>query len=500
MKYLLLIAISINSLFFIQCANKSDDTGKHSVSLGDSAAETYVQVLPDSNEIDMETVQIEASVSVMTTKTSKEKDALQHFFGENRSLNQVFTFNSERENTVYGKEKITVHIPKNAFCHQDGTPFNGKVKLEIREYNTLESILMGNLNTEAPNAMLETGGMYFIKASHEGNELKIRENKSLEIGVSTMEIKEGMELFYGSESADKDLEWRRAWFANRKMSSGFKDFRSEVTNFPRCYMCTDFIHNNIKLPKRPLPNTGANICFVSAKIGMDGKVISASMFKGIGGGFDEAILQVINKMDNWIPPARGTNGISFQVMIPVVLIQEKVIKVMTLKQFEATEEQYRKYLDIKEEYATRNPEVDIISKLETLNTENIVAMESYVLQTSELGWINIDRLIDIKPEDKYGIIVNKSSGWNREENIKLIFTSYRSILGGFMTGVKYNFDNIPRGEKAFLFGTRINNNQPEFAFQEITIGNNPSYQMEYRKFTKDDVLDLIRRMSIKQVS
>jgi len=100
-----------------------------------------------------------------------------------------------------------VTIPANSFCHLDGTPLTeGNVDVTFKEAFEYLDMVDERLFTQTDDQLLETGGMIYIEASQNGQPVRIKEGKSIELLLPAQELKDGMELFTGAED-DNGIIW-----------------------------------------------------------------------------------------------------------------------------------------------------------------------------------------------------------------------------------------------------------------------------------------------------
>lgn len=100
----------------------------------------------------------------------------------------------------------SIYIPQDAFVHIDGSPITEKVQLEVIEAYRLTDIVANDLYTESKGELLETGGMLYINAMANGQQLELAENRSLEVIYPAQALEEGMELFYAEET-EEGMTW-----------------------------------------------------------------------------------------------------------------------------------------------------------------------------------------------------------------------------------------------------------------------------------------------------
>ena len=98
-----------------------------------------------------------------------------------------------------------ITIPKNAFCHLDGTPISdAPIEMTFKEAFEYIDMIDERLFTQTKDQILETGGMIYMEASQNGKPLRLQEGKSIDLLFPKQEQKEGMELFTGVQVNDED--------------------------------------------------------------------------------------------------------------------------------------------------------------------------------------------------------------------------------------------------------------------------------------------------------
>jgi hypothetical protein len=87
---------------------------------------------------------------------------------------------------------------------------NSKVLIEVVEVFDKSDMIMQNMTTTAGNAVLESGGMYTIKATLDGKEVKMKKGETFTAMVPTDSFNENMSLFDGKRIAGEDnsVHWK----------------------------------------------------------------------------------------------------------------------------------------------------------------------------------------------------------------------------------------------------------------------------------------------------
>ncbi|MGB1243138.1 MAG: OmpA family protein, partial [Chitinophagales bacterium] len=127
---------------------------------------------------------------------------------------QSFPINTAKEQKIEGRKGTILTIPPNAFVLEDGSelPTHAKVEIELQEALDLEDMLLNNLSTQSGERFLETGGMVRIEANYQGEKLKLKSDKNIEVnvpknGISATKEKD-MELFYGVAQEGNAMDWK----------------------------------------------------------------------------------------------------------------------------------------------------------------------------------------------------------------------------------------------------------------------------------------------------
>ncbi|WP_420574264.1 hypothetical protein [Kordia sp.] len=120
---------------------------------------------------------------------------------------EVFSILIEKDTIVETKNGIVFLIPENAFVDQNQNIINGSVQLEVKEAVDSHTIMTTGLSTFFDDKPLETGGMFFIEATKDGQKLEINPQKEIIADIPTQDYKEGMQLFDGEIKNDGSINW-----------------------------------------------------------------------------------------------------------------------------------------------------------------------------------------------------------------------------------------------------------------------------------------------------
>ena len=78
-----------------------------------------------------------------------------------------------------------------------------------------------------------------------------------------------------------------------------------------------FIHKNLKYPELAKEKGIEGRVFVSFIIEKDGSISNVKILRGIGGGCDEATVEMIKNMPKWKPGKQRGKPVRFQFTLPI---------------------------------------------------------------------------------------------------------------------------------------------------------------------------------------
>ena len=127
------------------------------------------------------------------------KTIFNNFYNELKKEKQEFVINVQHDTLIRCKEGSSVFIPAGAFQTVAGLAITGTVRISIQEFYSFADIISNKLSTTSNSMPLETGGMLFIDASTDNNQVMIRPNASLDLKMPTRAFDPEMQLFTGQQ-------------------------------------------------------------------------------------------------------------------------------------------------------------------------------------------------------------------------------------------------------------------------------------------------------------
>ena len=120
---------------------------------------------------------------------------------------QKFTLNTSADTVIETEGGLVFAVPAHLFVDENGKQVDGEVEIEIREALDAENILKSGLESRSGDQLLESAGMFSLRAKQNGQALSIAEGKSIHGEMPTDEVKSDMQLFEGQLKPDGTLDW-----------------------------------------------------------------------------------------------------------------------------------------------------------------------------------------------------------------------------------------------------------------------------------------------------
>jgi hypothetical protein len=104
----------------------------------------------------------------------------------------------------------------------------------------------------------------------------------------------------------------------------------------------------------------------------------------------------------------------------------------------------------------------------------------YVFNSTQLGWINCDRFINVSPKTNYIVKLDKDI-----DNVKIIFDRYKSVMDVFPKNGVYTFNNVPVGEKITIVAIKRIDNKPYLAVKQTKISSQVEKDLAFEPVTME---------------
>ena len=104
----------------------------------------------------------------------------------------VFKIDASEKHELVTKKGSKITIPKDAFVDKNGNPISGEVEVKFEEFHDATDIILSgipmNITTEdGEMGSFESAGMFNISGAQNGEEIRIGNNKTIEIELASFE-------------------------------------------------------------------------------------------------------------------------------------------------------------------------------------------------------------------------------------------------------------------------------------------------------------------------
>jgi|GEM_PF-3927946 hypothetical protein len=449
-----------------------------------------------------------------------------------RNTPQKFTIDGTRDTIIKGESGIKIAIGANVFVDEHGNPVSN-IKLELLEAINVQSFIENNLITISDDEILESGGMFYINATSNGQAVNIKNDEALTLSVPSSSIMGNMNMFYGKYNDEGKLDWKivenketmELDFNMTAIPLNLLDYKGQSKRLKDNFLFGNpiIIEEIEKLSDPKYEGTfiatrefseRLQIHLMGSFTDPDKNTFRDVMDiykKHINGNLWEADEEVFiyltphyndlmkrmnsDKKDDELGIAKGFKefgNVCWNILKSYP--QAKYTRPIDFHKLGITENTSKKDLiekGISPAQADRFLYMYNTYKSET-TFENIKA---YTVSVSKLGWVNIDRFLDDPSckESKLSVIVKGID--SNTVKLMLVFPLRNICVEAINNnGNKYSFTNksgmyrkLPIGEEAVIIALSSKNGQPYFGTTKIQIPETGEFTLEVFESTTEDI-------------
>lgn len=412
---------------------------------------------------------------------------LADFYRDAEPVQQVYTLNARADTTITCKQGTEIYIPANTFYTGGGKPVTGAVTLTVGEYYTLGDMVAAKLNTTANGDLLKSGGMLFIKATYEEQDVYIGYRKNITVQMPARgNFDPQMQLFVPQTAAQQEpvseqpVSVIRARNADTVSTGTPRDMRGG-TGGPANGNSFQWVpvgqlqgsNNNFELEEEdPVPLIKVSTLNIIQPYSVSGNGQTATFLTG--------------HLDKWEQD-------SIQRQLYRLYPQYKNIRLRSSfvgnKKFEVQgEDKLPQYIEMTGDstfisltYAAKNKLVSpadsarVMRKYgrsERYNTQIVRLEEKYKFSISQLGWINCDRFYN-DTREKIPFVVNLGAP-AADFVVRIIFPRINALSGFATAGEQtLTFPSLPLGEPVTIIAIGAINGKTVGCFKETVISKEP---------------------------
>lgn len=114
----------------------------------------------------------------------------------------------------YGTGSL-IFVPGNAFCMEDGSACNGKIKIKYREFHSQTDMLVSGLNMllqrDGKDLILESVGMFELRAECDGKPMRLCDDKIVQVRMKCRRNLPNLEGFSYDEQQNRWIDYGQVY-------------------------------------------------------------------------------------------------------------------------------------------------------------------------------------------------------------------------------------------------------------------------------------------------
>lgn len=398
----------------------------------------------------------------------------------------VFIIDGNVDTTIVCKKGTKIVIKAGSLVNGSTGDIAEKITIKVSEYLSAFDLLEKGLTTRSNGRPLESGGMLQIEATENNVNLTMRKGRNLRISVPCQECGRGMSTFYGSEEKNT-INWIQApekpgKVIPRKTMPIFAEGQESLKHF---------ILQNKKYPTKAFSKGVQGTVIVKFLINKSGEVSEIKLDKGIEPSLDKEALRIVEMMPRWTPAKLDDAPIDYIYTIPI--------------EFKITREPFGKYNitsiggDIHDYKVDDQMDTAVVEreKRERIAKQSemqaIVDFGYYVITTSQLGWVNVDKF-DRNQMTNFIVDANTIDF----VKVYLIMKNQKSLFRDeYRTNSKFNFRQIGLNQDVYILSIKSIVHKMYMSLLEANTSQKAVLVSNYKEATLAEIKNTVDFLKIK---
>ena len=417
-------------------------------------------------------------------------------FGTTTLKTQSFTIDALKGGTLTGKEGAKLAIPANAFVDRNGNPVKGKVTIILKEALSMTDIVLGGLTTTSDSNVLESGGMIYVHATANGEQLAIAPSKEIMATIPAVDRLAGMQLFEGQVKKDETINWVNP--ADVIMEEEFE----AIAPGPVRDSVIAFVSFDIPPPVKPVEYKGDGNDLIEVKIEKPQFFPELSFYKGVEWMLvDQASNKKGDAEKEWVKVdiARSKKQGVYVLTITDAKKKKKsydVVPVFEGDNYEKAMAEYDKKLEAyeREKQERRKLEQRQAARQHTILKAQDYA-DAYVFPMRQLGWVNCDRFYNMRGAKE--AIVRAVVDDANDAFAYMVFTKRNICLPGYLNEGAFVFDNgfgpmvLPIGEEVLILAVSGSEGKQRFGMEKAVIAEALTVTLQLKETTPEKIREML---------
>lgn len=520
-KNALIKALFVMAWLFYACeqSKESDDSDKNSAE--NRVMQELLDSLGDHSPDHLEETKASTAVEERINSVSELR---------RRLIKQpsYFVIKANRDTVIKCREGTLLSIPANAFLlASNKQTVTGELRISVREFYTTSDMIIAGLNTTSHKKLLETAGMVNIKVSSAStnDSCVLKPGKKITLAMLNADPNRlsDMQVFNGVHDSSH-LTWEpkagmagmaQRWRADRSLFSQGRESAEPEFVFPDDVLLSkpalinskpENLKMEIKMSIRELVQYGKSAtrkaygfidtlgdlyCYkignrlqdvwlknvYSPKVYNGMKVnLAVEVFISYSADYNYEYFQKVFGLGKGNPDSLISVSAELKPGLKIVSIdkiKKQYSNAITVSQFRSLQRR-RSYL--RKEYESKiqrlklEAEENLVKSEQESNQSLKVAREYFLLNTTELGWINCD--IFNQDQNTVDFLVKLQE----KANLLIVFDSIRSILPGNAEGL---FEKVPVNKTITIVGLKTENGKLLMAYHRTVTTKEPFEKLKF---------------------
>ena len=381
---------------------------------------------------------------------------------------------SKKPSIVTGGLGTIIHVNPANLETFDGQPLGEKIDVELKEYCTKADLLRGNVATVSDGKLLVSGGAYYIKMSSDGKPLRIKQDKNIEVEFPKFSDAE-MELFYGQRDSLEQMNWKVA----QQRFRARKDEVAEETNNVKEVKIINYRNVMVTMSTSAGDRAASARTFQEAFRTLGFPIIDDVEITAL---LEIELEMLKNKSENKVANNKvvisnnnndyvSTRIGRFQIAGP----RQLVLSILGFTTIADTIE------------TVGFSEEDPVLKKKKVEIQKAMYRAVYL---NQLGWINVDRFINISDITQLSLTLNDSATV-RSVCVFMVFKDFNSVLGKFYCSAvdtDVSFRDIPVGYNVRLIAYGFDEEGELYTHSsDFTLKEDEKLSINLQKSTNNDL-------------
>jgi hypothetical protein len=391
-------------------------------------------------------------VQLQQMKTIFARHLLQQFYSQLEKETQAFVIAANQDHVLVTPEGARLHIPANCFTGKTGI-VKGNINIQLQEFYDYPDMVAARLSTTSYNRQLVTGGMLYIKAMADGEEVMIAPRKTINLTIPCSQLDEEMMLFTGTWSQQDQI-------INDKTTINWMPAgQVQTMSYGPQLIKILSMNNQVEVTIDQRKKTTA-VFQIGQDITLTDKEIKQNVQKLLGAHFD--VIKFNRAQTTAVQLNLSSKGLPQNIDLKNITLS-KAVELLFGK---------------KEDLYIRHS-----GQFGSKNNMHKTGSNNYRFKIKQTGWINCDRYMDVC-QPNISMSLQPGEGFDAAVFVaQLVFTRCQSIIYGEYTDNRIRFHNFPENEPMQLICIGVKEGKVVVCSKPVTTSTQEIDTLDFKPIT-----------------